>query len=612
MTRRRHVSHRLLIALALVFAVFVLPSAKAAEPSVAAKLSHSQLQLGQAARLEIQISDASEQIPPPELSVEGLTIRYLGPSKNSVMSFGRGVLTSSSTLTHVYHVTPQRAGMFTIPSVTIRSDGKVLQTEALTLHVGAAPPAAGGSGNADAASPAQPAFAEITLPKESAYVGETLLLELRLYVDGRLRSEPEQLPQISGEGFTKQKLARPRQELARRDGRDYRVYVFRTAITPSRAGKLEIGPGEIEFAAQVPRQRDRRSQFGGLLDDFFNDPFFAPMQRMTASAAAVALEVKPLPMEGRPLGFTGAVGQFKLAAKGTPTEVKVGDPVTMTIEVSGRGNFDRVEMPTVVDGAGWQSYQPAVQFKATDETGTTGAKSFELAVVPQERKRTMPQFEFAYFDPAKERYETIRTAPADLQVIGAPPPAPPPPSAASAPATSSAAAAAPPASASATDILGILPDRGAASGSFEPLHLRQEFWWAQVAPLSLLLGWGAWRLRRRDERSRTIAHLRREKVQARNAARTAHSAAEYLEQAVRFVQLHTALRTGRAPETVDLSAARTSLHEPDMIKDVEELFTARAELLYAGTAPRDEHLSEAQRSRFDRVLEQLDRNHGHH
>ena len=323
-------------------------------------------------------------------------------------------------------------------------------------------------------------------------------LEIRLAIDSRVHWQPEAMPEIPGEGFTKQKLPEPRQEHGSKDGREMDVLVFRTAITPSKAGKIAIGPVEIPYAAQVPRAQRNRPRW--FLDDVFGDPFFAETKRYKAHADAVEMEVKPLPAVGRPQNFSGAVGQFKFSASGSPARVKLGDPVTMKLVVTGRGNFDRMEAPALLDLAGWRSYPASADFKADDDLGTSGTKTFSMAVIPEAKKMAMPVFEFVYFDPSEEKYITLASKPEKLVVEGEAPP----PQVAATPAESVKAVP----SAPVRDILGIRYDVGGGRRSFEPLYARRGFLLAQTVPLAALLGLLFVKLRRNDTSAKRVAALK--------------------------------------------------------------------------------------------------------
>jgi len=132
-------------------------------------------------------------------------------------------------------------------------------------------------------------------------------------------------------------------------------------------------------------------------------------QRVAVTSPLVTLNAMPLPEQGKPAEFTGAVGQFDMAFSFGPTNVGVGDPVTVRIEIAGRGDLGSIALP---EQAGWNEfkvYPPTVKTELSDQLGLEGKKSFEQVVVPQNTEITeLPPFEFAYFDPEKRAYQTLR------------------------------------------------------------------------------------------------------------------------------------------------------------------------------------------------------------
>jgi predicted ABC-type transport system involved in lysophospholipase L1 biosynthesis ATPase subunit len=60
------------------------------------------------------------------------------------------------------------------------------------------------------------------------------------------------------------------------------------------------------------------------------------------------IEVRPLPTEGRPNGFTGAVGEFKFDSFEIPNTWKTGEPQQITASLSGKGNFSLMNAPELV------------------------------------------------------------------------------------------------------------------------------------------------------------------------------------------------------------------------------------------------------------------------
>ena len=138
---------------------------------------------------------------------------------------------------------------------------------------------------------------------------------------------------------------------------------------------------------------------------------------MEIKSEPVALEVRPLPKNAPP-SFSGAIGNFTMATDANPKTVSVGDPITVTTTISGRGNFDRVNAPLLEDERGWHKYPPSSKFKQDDEVGLSGTKSFEMVLSPNEKKQGLPLLAFSYFDPVKEQYVTLHSEPIPINVQG--------------------------------------------------------------------------------------------------------------------------------------------------------------------------------------------------
>ena len=161
------------------------------------------------------------------------------------------------------------------------------------------------------------------------------------------------------------------------NGRSYQVFTFKTAIAAARSGQFEVGPAEAKAIVQVPQRaggnRSPYDLFGmndPFSDPFFNDPFGGMMEQrqIEIKSRSVQLEVMPLPAHA-PASFAGAVGNFSLTNAVKPKTAQVGDPLTVTATISGRGNFDRVTAPSLEDDRGWHTYPPSAKFAPDDDVG---------------------------------------------------------------------------------------------------------------------------------------------------------------------------------------------------------------------------------------------------
>jgi hypothetical protein len=323
----------------------------------------------------------------------------------------------------------------------------------------------------------------------------------------------------------------------------------------------------------------------------------------------VEIDVKPLPTAGRPESFSGAVGQFKMTAEGTPRTVQLGDPVAMQLTITGRGNFDRVNAPQLLDPSGWHAYPAKENWRPDDELGMSGTKSFEIAIVPETKKIEMPRFEFTYFDPVAEEYVTLNSERTPLVVEGNAPPPPPQRAPAVVTAPNPQAPPTPAATPQPTDIVGLRYDLG-ESGSFEPIYHTSGFLVAQAVPAVALLGLFLWRRFGKNETAQRAAILRRRKIELWKKLRATRDAREFYDCAMRLLQVETALTSGRAEETVDAEGIRHSRNlDPETSLAIEEVLHARAELVYAGAGSGAERLEETERTRVLGALERFEKTH---
>ncbi len=420
--------------------------------------------------------------------------------------------------------------------------------------------------------------------------------------DARIHPRLVEPPEIAGQGFTSQKLQQSGQNLETINGRAFEVVTFKTAIAAARAGKFELGPVTAKAQVVVPRRRSAprsRSPFDLFdLDDPFSDPFFSnPFSQfgerrdVQISSEPVALEVKPLPPNA-PASFTGAIGSFTMASDAKPKSVQVGDPITVTTTISGRGNFDRVNAPMIEDERGWHKYPPSSKFKQDDEVGISGTKTFEMVLSPNEKKQTLPVLAFSYFEPAKEQYMTLRSEPMAITVQGGPVA---PNVAAQAPSSPPAGAspARPPASTATKpqDILYQLTEPSRTVESFKSIYTRRIFWEAQSIPLAALLIFAGWKIRRArldNRHARRIAVLQHEAAELMHRLRRDDaSPREYYAEASRIVRLKAALASGNRgidPNVVDVeTAANTFKLDTDSRDRLRRLFEKNDEWQYSGT-----------------------------
>ena len=612
-----------LLVLLAVLGIAGLKSAQAADPQVEATLSDDKVELGEQVELQIKITGANSVEPPEKVEIAGLTVGGVSQSTQQSVSIINGSFSSTKTTTFSFPIMPQKMGTFTIPPLTVGVNGKKITTRPLKLTVaGNGNPSNRGSSAAAAGSGNNPdeqesgtsddiARAEIIIPKQSVYLGEAIPAEIRFYFNARVQVQIPQgaRPQIQMDGFTTQKLSDPQERQIEKDGNNYNCLVFKTVIMPAKTGKLLAGPVEMPYDAIVSIKRKApRSRTGGPFDQMFSDPFFngmnmAERRRFMVRSNGVDLEVKPLPIAGKPKNFSGAVGNFKMETNASPLKVNIGDPLTLKMKISGRGNFDRVDAPQMQDDSGWRSYSPTSKFSQDDDAGISGTKTFEMALIPQEKKSALPVMEFSYFDPVAEKYVTLSSQPAAITVTGQNPPV-------VAQATATSTGTNPPPSPPAkqkTDDLFYISDTAHWGESFQPVYAKREFWLAQLAPALALLAFVGFKLnnkRKNNTQALRLAELQKEKnelLKTLNRSNTGYT--DFFEAAVKYLQLETARTTGREPESISPGDAISSRPlDSASAEDLEWIFNTCAEQRYTGGASNTGNVPDGKRTK---VLETI-------
>ena len=385
-----------------------------------AGLSSPSTIVGQPVELVVTVRDTRNAQVPQTLDVTGLRIELFGRATRFEMNNFK----VTSALTFTYSVEPLNAGEFTIPPIEVRVDNKTLKTAParLTVMAGALPgvtnpplPNAPLPSAANVPPPAgqvNPYFGDLLLSKKKAYVGEVVPAELRYYFHSRISGEVGDRPNFGGEGFTAQKLSHVPKREQIVNGENYIVFGFQTGITPVKSGALEIPTSSLEARLQVPGSpppgfADIFQQFGGALPP----GMFTSSRDVRIETKPVTLEVVPVPKEGKPENFSGAIGKFKMEASATPKKAAPGEPVTIKVLVSGQGNFDAMGAPELTEDEGWRSYPPTDKFDPSDPIHFSGTKTFEFILIAKQERAQTPGLKFTYLDPATGKYETLTQAP---------------------------------------------------------------------------------------------------------------------------------------------------------------------------------------------------------
>lgn len=358
-------------------------------------------------------------------SIKGFDV-LMGPSRSQQSSIQiiNGKRTSNSSTAFTYIFLAGSPGTYTIPAASVEVNGEKVFSNAISIKVLPQDQTSGNSGNNGGGSAsssrsqaagsrisANDLFITATASKTTVHEQEAILLTYKVYTVVNLRQLYGKMPDLKG--FHTQEVELPQQKtftLEHYKGRNYNTTVWsQYVLFPQQTGKLEIP--SITFDGVVAQQTVSDDPF----DAFFNGGGYVEVKKKITTPKVV-INVQPLP--AKPAGFSGAVGEFKLASSINATDVKTNDAVTIKLTLSGTGNMKLIGTPEVKFPQDFEIYDPKVtdDYKLTN-SGLTGTKTFEYLAIPRHAGNfTIPAVEFTYFDLKSNSYKTLKTEAYNLKV----------------------------------------------------------------------------------------------------------------------------------------------------------------------------------------------------
>lgn len=392
----------------------------AAEASM--QVSRREGYVGSPIPIKLIISDALDDTPPTMPDVEGLTVERLStPNVSTQMTSINGVTTTRRTTEWTYLVNALAAGTYTIPEFIIEVDGNAFRTKSIDLTFF--------SSEADD-------LLRVAIDGDPAriYLGESTNLTLRIWIKpykdiqyGTELSSRDMWNLVDPESnwgpfsstmseLYAQRQA-PRGRLVTVPGEQSEpglAYLYELEIEdwPDRLGP--VAAGDVRIGMQYPLSLTRSRGFfnSGLAIDEAR-PIFASPERLDVTVA-------PLPKEGQPAWFSGAVGRFVFDVSATPTDVAVGDPITLTMRVTDRGqrpaNMELLQAPKIdrMKQLDEEFRVPREQLGGTVQGST---KVFTQTIrATSDSVSEIPSLPFTFFEPGDDEYVTSWSKPIPLQV----------------------------------------------------------------------------------------------------------------------------------------------------------------------------------------------------
>lgn len=388
--------------------------------SVDASVANENVTVGDSARLTITVSGSRTPQRPELPAVPGLDIRYLSEqdSSSQYLSIVNGRREERVTLEYsfFYEVTPKSAGEYEIPAIEVNVGSGVLTTRPLRLR---------------ATAPAEMENYKLRISCEDSagYVGESFAVTLTWYIGGNPTTASFRLADENAPFDIQPAPPAPTGQNEKAlemlvdgvpvigvlgtgmlDGRTYTTLTLRLRVVPRASGELMLGPATCRFEVETRRTTSR-----------WDDPLFGSSRttKHVIPSNELMFSVEPLPTQGRPKDFSGLVGKYGLSARADATRVAVGDPIALSLVITGPGPLEKDIAPSL-------EAVPTIagNFRLSPEgwTSATAQPAGALVVntvlrAAHDRVSEIPPIGITYFDPELGEYRLAQTEPIPLRVL---------------------------------------------------------------------------------------------------------------------------------------------------------------------------------------------------
>lgn len=250
-------------------------------------------------------------------------------------------------------------------------------------------------------------FISLELDKTEVYEGEQITANWYVYTRGQMETfDRLKFPDLRG--FWKEVIEEvPAIQFSQEvvNGVPWKKALLAShALFPMKAGKVAIDEYKVKSRVRLPTQG-----FG----------YSGQIYEYTKSSGRVEIKVKPLPAEGKPFNFTGAVGRFDLIDNVEKTTVPVNEPFTLKVRFEGTGNAKLIDLPAMNMPSQLEQYDSKSDSKFFKNGRSY--KEFEVLMIPrQEGEFQIPELSVSMFDPATSKYYTKKTPPINLKIVANP------------------------------------------------------------------------------------------------------------------------------------------------------------------------------------------------
>ncbi|MCD6329287.1 MAG: protein BatD [Candidatus Cloacimonetes bacterium] len=379
--------------------------------TVTSYVDKSTVSLNELLKLTVEIkSDEQINAEPKIPQLTGFQIVGQSSSSSTSIEIINNEMSRSVTQSFTYSLRPLKIGSFTIPPIHTKFKNKTYRSKTINVTVVEEnsnipqPRQQSQKQNSNSSNNVQ-IFLQARPSKSEVFVGEPFTVKYVLYSNkGLVGLNAEKMPEFSGfvkeETFQTKNITHTLEVI-----NGIRYYAYRISdytLFPTNASTYTLDKMELLCAYEVPAK------------NFFD---FGTTKRAYIQSNTSTIKVKPLPLEGQPINFSGAVGQFDIKSELSSSQVKTGESVTLTLTINGSGNIRMFDPPTLPAIPNIDTFPPEENDELYQPDNISGKKVIKYILIPEEPGTfNLPAISFTYFEPRSKTYKTIATKSLTLSV----------------------------------------------------------------------------------------------------------------------------------------------------------------------------------------------------
>jgi hypothetical protein len=388
--------------LILLFSLFF--TSVSAQVKFEAQTERSTYGLNERIQLVFSINNEGDNFEPPKITGFKSEGPFINRGNQTSITIVNGKVSQKREISTqvIYYLTPVKKGTFTIGAASIQYNETTYKSAPIKITITDPIQMPTYPGQQNNANFGEGIHLVAELSTKNPYVNEPVTVIYKLYFEPRSTvGNFRNFKAPKYEDFWSQYIDMKQltAERGKFNGKDYSMVVLRKVILyPLESGSKVIEPFKIDIDAEVPTGRR----------DWFGEYEMKVIQK-ALSTGRQTITVKPLPINGKPEGYTGAVGKFDFKVIPSKSTLKAGESLELEVSVSGKGNLKLFTLPKPIVPSALELYEPAHNENVqTPVSGMAGKISDTYTIIPQFKgKYTIKPLVFSYYDLASKSYKTI-------------------------------------------------------------------------------------------------------------------------------------------------------------------------------------------------------------